>query len=91
MKIRSSLWYGTSHLSRWNGSNLGIPHIDYDVDPWSDFGSGNGDNTTYPSRRQDILPKATGEFNFWEDNSKPINDFQKIDKVKKKWNLYIRF
>lgn len=31
-----------------------------------------------------LFQKQLANLIFWEDNSKPINDFQKIDKVKKK-------
>ncbi len=42
-----------------------IKHMDFDVDTWMDFGSGNGDNTTYYSRKSnsDWLSRGLfGEF-----------------------------
>lgn len=39
--------------------------MDFDVDPWMGFGSGNGDNTTYESRKDNTGVKgySLGEFN----------------------------
>ncbi|MCL1624411.1 hypothetical protein M2R47_09245, partial [Moraxella sp. Tifton1] len=60
-----------------------VGHMDYDVDPWTDFGSGNGDNTKYNLRRSGsgIL---FGEFGIWDDKDKAIEKFKKIDEEKKK-------
>ncbi len=60
-----------------------IGHTDYDVDPWTDFGSGNGDNTEYNLRRSGsgIL---FGEFGIWDDKDKAIEKFKEIDRKKKK-------
>ena len=57
-------------------------HMDYDVDPWMDFGSGRGDNTTYDSRRNNSggLKYIFGEFG--DPNYKAIDEFQRIDKEK---------
>ena len=59
-----------------------INHMDYDVDPWMDFGSGRGDNTTYDSRRNNSggLKYIFGEFG--DLNYKVIDEFQRIDKEK---------
>lgn len=42
-------------------------HIDYDIHPWSDFGSGNGDNTTYKSRHSELSGAPFGKTS---DNSR---------------------
>lgn len=63
--------------------NFGILHKDYDVDPWADFGNGNGDNTTYETRRQDMISKIFGEFKFWDNRENAIKNFNEVDKKKK--------
>ena len=62
----------------------GIRHKDYDVDPWMDFGSGRGDNTTYESRKTNSpwYRFAFGEFGD-SPNNEAINKFNKIDKERK--------
>ena len=62
----------------------GIRHKDYDVDPWMDFGSGRGDNTTYESRKTNSpwYRFAFGEFGN-SPNNETINKFNKIDKERK--------
>ncbi|WP_115217702.1 VENN motif pre-toxin domain-containing protein [Suttonella indologenes] len=59
----------------------GIGHIDYDVDPWMDFGSGNGDNTTYDSRKSNsewYYRNFLGEFSFGP-NVDAIKTFNSTD------------
>ena len=63
--------------------NFGILHKDYDVDPWADFGNGNGDNTTYETRRQDMISEIFGEFKFWDNRENAIKNFNEVDKKKK--------
>ena len=61
--------------------NEGILHMDYDVDPWMDFGSGNGDNTTYDSRKGTTdwtYRNIFGEFMF-SPNEEAIESFDSID------------
>lgn len=65
-----------------------ILHMDYDVDPWMDFGSGNGDNTTYDSRKNNSyyyflnIGSAFGEFIF-SPNQGAIDKFNLIDYKKR--------
>ena len=65
-----------------------ILHMDYDVDPWMDFGSGNGDNTTYDSRKNNSyyyflnIGSAFGEFIF-SPNQDAIDKFNLIDYKKR--------
>lgn len=69
---RATYNYGTTNLD----------HIDFDVDPWADFGSGYGDNTTYGSRRVRISGKYFGEFSMFEITKRrnAISEFEKIDR-----------
>ena len=68
--------------------NEGILHMDYDVDPWMDFGSGNGDNTTYDSRKGTTdwtYRNIFGEFMFYP-NQNSIETFNLIDYKKQQNN-----
>lgn len=65
----------------------GIGHKDYDVDPWADFGSGNGDNTSYDIRHSGS-GKVFGEFKLWDNKEDSIKKFKKADLTKD--NLIIR-
>ena len=56
-----------------------IGHIDYDVDPWADFGSGNRDNTSYDLRHSGS-GIIFGEFKPWNDKESDIKKFQEIDR-----------
>ncbi|VEG12937.1 hemagglutinin repeat-containing protein [Moraxella cuniculi] len=58
-----------------------LGHIDYDVDPWADFGSGNGDNTSYDIRHSGS-GKFFGEFKLWDNKEDSIKKFKKVDKVR---------
>ena len=40
---------GTYNYYPATGISNNTGHIFYDINPWSDFGSGNGDNTSYSS------------------------------------------
>ena len=65
-----------------------ILHMDYDVDPWMDFGSGNGDNTTYDSRKSTTdwtYRNIFGEFMFYPDQNS-IETFNLIDYKKRQNN-----
>lgn len=59
--------------------------MDFDVDTWMDFGSGNGDNTTYYSRKNNsnIINRILfGEFwqiPFTDKRQKATIDFKKHD------------
>ena len=54
-----------------------LGHIDYDVDPWADFGSGNGDNTSYDIRHSGS-GKFFGEFKLWDNKEDSIKKFKKL-------------
>ena len=54
-----------------------LGHIDYDVDPWADFGSGNGDNTSYDIRHSGS-GKFFGEFKLWDNKEDSIKKFDKV-------------
>lgn len=60
-----------------------IRHTFYDVNPWTDFGSGNGDNTSY-SLRKSGLGIIFGEFGFFDNKEEAIKKFQRIGRRIKK-------
>lgn len=49
----------------------------YDIHPWSDFGNGNGDNTSYDIRHSGS-GKFFGEFKLWDNKEDSIKKFKKL-------------
>lgn len=58
---------GTYNYYPAEGITNNARHVFYDINPWSDFGSGNGDNTTYRSRHSELSGAPFGKSS---DNSR---------------------
>ena len=62
-------------------------HTKYDINPWSDFGNGNGDKTTYHSRHSDISGAGFGKLSnnsrYSDHTNRLIIDTSREDAIRK--------
>lgn len=61
-----------------NDYMLGVPHVQFDVSPWVDFGNGGGDKTDYDIRDKGVIPAGN---HGWDRSkrSRSINMFNRLN------------